>query len=90
MNHTKQQYQRKYIMKKYSITLDTTSPEVLAASSDAGITDGVYEIQVDNFFDLVEIIREVRKNYGDWLSEAVILLVSHNFLYSRDITITEN
>ena len=77
-------------MKKYSITLDTTSPEVLAASSDAGITDGVYEIQVDNFFDLVEIIREVRKNYGDWLSEAVILLVSHNFLYSRDITITEN
>ena len=77
-------------MKKYSITLDTTSPELLAASSDAGITDGVYEIQVDNFFDLVEIIREVRKNYGDWLSEAVILLVSHNFLYSRDITITEN
>ena len=77
-------------MKKYSITLDTTSPEVLAASDDAGITDGVYEIQVDNFFDLVEIIREVRKNYGDWLSEAVILLVSHNFLYSRDITITEN
>lgn len=77
-------------MKKYSITLDSTSPEVLAASSDAGITDGVYEIQVDNFFDLVEIIREVRKNYGDWISEAVILLVSHNFLYSRDITITEN
>ena len=77
-------------MKTYSITLDSTSPEVLAASSDAGITDGVYEIQVDNFFDLVEIIREVRKNYGDWISEAVILLVSHNFLYSRDITITEN
>ena len=77
-------------MKKYSITLDSTSPEVLAASSDAGITDGVYEIQVDNFFDLAEIIREVRKNYGDWISEAVILLVSHNFLYSRDITITEN
>ena len=77
-------------MKKYSITLDSTSPEVLAASSDAGITDGVYEIQVDNFCDLVEIIREVRKNYGDWISEAVILLVSHNFLYSRDITITEN
>ena len=77
-------------MKKYSITLDSTSPEVLAASSDAGITDGVYEIQVDNFFDFREIIGEVRKNYGEWLSEDVILLVYHNFLYSRDTTITEN
>ena len=76
--------------KKYSIKLDSTSPDVLAAASDAGITDGVFQIEVNNFFDLVEIIREVRKNYGEWLSEAVILLVSHNFLYSRDITITEN
>ena len=76
-------------MKKYSITLDSTSPELLAAASDAGITDGVFQIELNNFFDLVEIIREVRKNYGEWLSEAVILLVSHNFLYSLDIEITE-
>jgi hypothetical protein len=77
-------------MKKYSITLDSTSPDVLAAASDAGITDGVFQIELNNLFDLVEIIREVRKNYGEWLSEAVILLVSHNFLYSLDIEITEN
>ena len=76
-------------MKKYSITLDSTSPELLAAASDAGITDSVFQIELNNFFDLVEIIREVRKNYGEWLSEAVILLVSHNFLYSLDIEITE-
>ena len=76
--------------KKYSIKLDSTDPEVLALASNAGITDGVFNIEVDNFFELREIIVEVRKNYGEWFSEAAILLVSHNFLYSRDITITEN
>ena len=76
-------------MRKFKMTLDSTHPDMLEISSDYGITDGVYVVEVSDPEDGAEIYKEVEKNYSKWLPMKEWNFVTHHFISSNDVTIEE-
>ena len=78
-------------MKAYTITLDSNNSELLNIASDAGITDAVFTVEVNNFLNLQEIIEVLTDNYHQYISdESVIRFIANEMVYSNDITIMQN
>ena len=78
-------------MKAYTITLDSNNPELLDIASEAGITDAVFTVEVNNFLNLDEIIEALTDNYHQYISdESVIRFIASLMVYSNDVTIVQN
>ena len=78
-------------MKAYTITLDSNNPELLDIASEAGITDAVFTVEVNNFLNLDEIIEVLTDNYHQYISdESVIRFIASLMVYSNDVTIVQN
>ena len=78
-------------MATYTITLDSNNSKLLDIASDAGITDGVFIVEVNNFLNLDEIIKVLTDNYHQYISdESVIRFIASLMVYSNDIIIVQN
>ena len=78
-------------MKAYTITLDSNNPELLDIASEAGITDAVFTVEVNNFLNLSEIIEVLTDKYYQYISDvSVIRFIANEMVYSNDITIVQN
>ena len=79
------------IDKCYTVTLDSNHSCLLEIASDAGITDAVFTIDVDNFENGREIYKAVQEKYVPLgIPEKEVNFITNQFLTSRNIDILCN
>lgn len=77
--------------KTYTMTLDSNRSDLLEIASDAGITDAVFIVDVDNFGNGREIYLAVEAKYSEYITKSEdINFITNQFLTSNDVDILEN
>ena len=77
--------------KCYTMTLDSNHSDLLEIASDAGITDAVFIVDVDNFENGREIYLAVEEKYSDYINKSEdINFITSQFLTSNDVDILCN
>jgi hypothetical protein len=77
--------------KTYTMTLDSNNSDLLEIASDAGITDAVFTVDVNNWGNGREIYLAVEEKYSDYINKSEdINFITNQFLTSNDVDILEN
>lgn len=77
--------------KCYTMTLDSNHSCLLEIASDAGITDAVFIVDVDNFANGREIYLAVQEKYVPLgIPEKEVNFITNQFLTSRSVDILCN
>ena len=77
--------------KCYTMTLDSNHSCLLEIASDAGITDAVFTVDVDNFENGREIYLAVQEKYVPLgIPEKEVNFITNQFLTSRSVDILCN